>query len=172
MENFQEYHGDSFESRKFLKLKTETLETKKDKHGNTEEAKKTQIYTGKRQEPNYVKVYFDDIELLYKLPKNTSSFLYELLPYMNYQGEISINSVMKKRITLKLGLKNEKQLNNYITVLLKNDIVKRVGRGVYIINPYLLAKGKWEDIEGLRVIYKENGEKEIEPIIKGENEND
>ncbi len=161
----QDYKGDL--RRKEKKLSQETIkETVED--GIVTKKQKNSTFYGDRIEPPFIKLYLDDIEVLYRLPKGQGSFLYALIPYMNYKGQITINSVMKGEIAEELKMKVS-SFGNIITNFVKKDILQRVGKkgsGVYIINPYLIGKGKWEDIEGLRIQYKENGQRQIEPIFK------
>lgn len=124
---------------------------------------KTNVFNGQEKEPPFLKMYLDDIEILHRLPKNSSDVLHELLKNMNYQSEITINTLMKERITKKLNIKNIRSINNYLSKMVSKDVLQRVGRGVYIVNPYLLAKGEWKDIKGLRVEYKELGKRTIRP---------
>lgn len=159
------YKGDDV-TRK-TKLKQEIVKEYYE-NGKIEKAKKTNVFSGKRTEPPFVKLYLSDIEILYKLPKKTGDFLYELLSVMNYEGEITINSFMKKRICKTLNLRNERTINNYLSKMVEVNVLSRICRGVYIMNPYLIAKGDFESIEGLRVLYKKSGERIIEVIRSNE----
>jgi hypothetical protein len=116
-------------------------------------------------EPTYVKVYIEDIIKLKCLPKGNSSVLYELIRYVDYQNEIHLNPRIKKRICERLGI-NPNSLNNALTKLIKSQVISRIDRGSFLLNPYLFAKGKWSDIRRLReqyltlsIRYKGNGKK-------------
>ena len=164
----KEYNGDKTkEPRQKLtqKVITETLDKET---GEISQGEITTIFTGREKEPPFLKMYLDDIEILHRLPKNSGDVLHELLRYMNYQSEITINSLIKKRICEKLEIKNIRSINNFLSQMVKKDVLQRIGREVYVINPYLIAKGEWKDIKGLRVKYKENGKREIKPIENNE----
>jgi len=151
----KEYNGDQHLRKEKLTSRTtkETIE-----NGNIKNIEDEKIFSGRQIEPPFVKLYLSDIELLYRLKKNSGDLLLELLKYMNYEGEITVNKLMKERICEKLKIKNIGSINNYLTELVKKDIFQRIGQGVYFANPYLFAKGDWtKNIKGLRVIYKENG---------------
>jgi len=96
-------------------------------------------------EPNYIKLYIEDISYLNKLPKGMDSLIYELIKYINYQNEIILNSHIKKKIAERIG-KGERHINNSITKLVKHEILIRIDRGVYQINSYIFGKGSWKDI--------------------------
>lgn len=110
------------------------------------------------REPDYIKLYIQDLTLLNELPKSNGTILNECLKYMNYENQISLNSYMKKRISDKINLSVE-TINKAIQSLCDKGILFRVYRGVYEANPYLFGRGKWEDIKKLRVniTYDKNG---------------
>lgn len=151
-----EYNGDQHLRKQ--KLTSRTTKESIDHNGESNFTEDVKVFSGRQIEPPFVKLYLSDIELLYRLKKNSGDLLLELLRYMNYEGEITVNKLMKERICEKLGIKNIGSINNYLTVLVKKDIFQRLAQGVYFANPYLFAKGDWsKNIKGLRVSYKENG---------------
>ena len=61
---------------------------------------------------------------------------------------------------------------NRIDNLLKNNILIRVDRGLYMADPDLFGRGKWEDIKEIRteIIYNgQTGKKEIKSQVFREN---
>lgn len=123
----------------------------------------------KGDEPNYIKVYLEDISYLHGLPTATSDVLQELLKYVTYgTQEIILNAVAKKRIVEATGLAMQ-TLNNKLQELLKAGIIDRVAVGTFVLNPYLFGKGDWKTINELRnqnihlsIIYdKDTGERKI-----------
>lgn len=151
----KEYNGDQHLRKEKLTSRTTT---EKIENGNIKNTEDVKTFSGRQIEPPFVKLYLSDIEILYRLKKNSGDLLLELLRYMNYEGEITVNKLMKERICEKLNIKNIGSINNYLTELVKKDIFQRIGQGVYLANPYLFAKGDWaKNIKGLRVNYKESG---------------
>lgn len=125
-------------------------------------------------EPPYVKVYLDDIAKLYGLPKASSSLLHCLLRKMDYDGIITLVAASKKRIAEELGVKQQTVANN-IQALLKADILKRSGRGEFMFNPNLFAKGEWKNIYKQRnkyvemsIVYSPDGERIITGSVKNQ----
>jgi len=96
-------------------------------------------------EPNYIKLYLEDIAYLHKLPKGMPDIIYQLLPLVNYQHQIVITLHHKKLIAEALNV-SAAHINNSITKLTKADVLIRVDRGVYELNSYLFGKGSWKDI--------------------------
>ena len=135
-----------------------------------EEAEK-EVYIEK--EPDFVKIYLDDLSYMKNLPKWVNKILYELLKIMNYENEIILNSSIKERISKKLNLKSNKNavqlINNSISNFVKKGILLQKERGIYIANPKYFGKGAWSDIKRLRlkVTYSEKG-KDFEAEIEKE----
>lgn len=120
------------------------------------------VYTFPK-EPAYIKLYLEDLEKIYGLPNSSSPVLYELLRQMNYDGLINLNSTVKNIICEKVGYKYQ-TLKNYLNTLVKTDVFRNVGRGVYQPNPHLFGRGDWRDIykqreAWLKVEYKEGKRK-------------
>lgn len=113
------------------------------------------------QEEDYVKIYLKHINYLNNLPQGLDSIIYELLKYVSYSNKIVINSSIKRQISNSIG-KSFNTVNQYITNLVKHEILLREDVGMYILNPCFYGKGRWEDILKLRkeinisISYKEN----------------
>ena len=120
-------------------------------------------------EPKYVKFYIDDLILINNLPTKSSAVLWELVKNTTYEHKIILNGSIKKDICAKLNIKMP-TLNNTLSSFVKKEILYRLDTGVYMPNPYLFARGKWEDIHELRMVvkYKQNGEKSINLEIDGQ----
>jgi hypothetical protein len=100
-------------------------------------------------EPPFVKLYLEDVALLHKLTTNCSSILYELLNYMDYQGELIITPVRRRELSEKLGI-SERTFKNQLAILTKKRILKNRSYLTYLFNPDLFAKGAWADVNRLR----------------------
>lgn len=110
------------------------------------------------QEPDFVKLYIKDICKLNDIPTTGNNILNELLKYMGYDNLVLLPSGVKKKITEDLDL-GKSTLDNTLGKLVKKDILKREGVGMYKLNPYLFGRGSWKDIKGIRATwtYNENG---------------
>lgn len=109
-------------------------------------------------EPDFIKLYIDHIIHVNGLPDGVKRTLNALLKLMTYENMIVLNPYVKKQITEELGYKNVQSLNNNLNKLVKSEILFRKGAGTYQMNPFLFAKGKWEDIKKIRyeVVYEAN----------------
>jgi DNA-binding Lrp family transcriptional regulator len=104
-------------------------------------------------EPNYLKLYIDDLGLLKKLSGNEMSVLLEIAATADYSGEVHLVLVTKERIAQAVGVKLQ-TINNTVVKLDKKGILKRKGTAVYMLNPDLFAKGKWRDIREQRKAFQ------------------
>ncbi len=104
-------------------------------------------------EPSFIKLYVEDISKLYNLPRGTDKLLFELLKHMSYEGQICLNSGMKRIISEKLNIQNTRTIDNNLSKFVKAKILDRVETGVYIANPNLFGKGSWSDIYKLRTLW-------------------
>ena len=124
------------------------------------------------KEPDFIKLYLDDLVMLKDVPQWVSSILHGLLKRMNYQNEIVLNVTIKKRIADDLGIA-ARTIDNALVTFVKKKILSRVGPGVYLANPYLFGKGEWNNIRKIRlqVEYGEDGRREIAAeLVKSEDE--
>jgi DNA primase catalytic subunit len=114
------------------------------------------------QEPPFIKTYVDDILRLKDVPKASNDVLTILLQNMSYGNVVVVISPIKRIICKATGLK-QNTVNKAIQNLHKAGILIRKERSVYIVDPNLFAKGKWEDIKKLRLVidYKPDGSKSI-----------
>ena len=148
--------------------KTTYTETQRLVNEETGQVKQTVTNTISRvpQEPLYVKVYLQDINRIYDLPKGCSPALYEILKEMNWKGIINLPKYTKEQCAAAAGL-TLKSFSNCITDLIKKDILKRLGTSVYIANPHLFGQGKWLEIMERRetynitINYTPNGKREV-----------
>jgi hypothetical protein len=102
------------------------------------------------KEPNFVKLYFNDIGLLNDLPKVSTGILYELVKRMDYNGEIMINMGIKKRIAKEINV-SLGSIKNSISIYIKKKILFRIDEGIYKANAYIFGRGEWSDIRKIRL---------------------
>lgn len=120
------------------------------------------------QEPSFIKLYTKDMCKLNDVPKSANSVLNALLEHTNYRNEIVLASHTKDRICDNLKIKKP-SLDNAILKLVKSELIVRVGRGVFSLNPYVFGKGKWQDIKELQMTwdYGKSG-RTLEPVKTSE----
>lgn len=108
-------------------------------------------------EPAYIKLYLDCLCDLKGISKSLNPMLIELLRHMSYAGKyedfggqvIYLNASLKRNIC-KVVNKSIKRLDQALADFCKAQILKRVDRSTYQVNPYLFGKGDWKDIKNIR----------------------
>lgn len=103
-------------------------------------------------EPDYIKIYLDNIMFLAELQGWISKVLYKLVKSVNYadKGQIVIvNAGYKRIIAEELGIKPQ-TVTNAINQLVKKGILIKKESGVFLLNPQYFGKGNWKDISKLR----------------------
>ncbi len=89
------------------------------------------------QEATYVKMYVDDLVAILELPVEISGLLYELVQRIDDDGTLTLRSTTKKEIADRLQM-TIGTFYNYLTTLVKVGVLKRIERGQFEANPYLL----------------------------------
>lgn len=110
-------------------------------------------------EPDYVKLYIK-AWCDFKAVKGVNvSFLYTVLPYMTYANKgqyLSIPAFLKEEIGKELGWKETTIKNRFrdeCAKLCKANVFKKVRYNVYQVNPELIGKGDWKDVQKLRATF-------------------
>lgn len=153
----------------------EVLESKIDYNTGEVKEETTTIRTVTEREPDYIKLYVDMICVFNEIENSFSKVILEFSKYINYAdnsegGILEITSFRKEHIAKACNV-SVSRINQAITAFVKKNIfmpyLKSDGtkqRGVYIVNPYIIAKGKWENIKKLRATF-DFMEKTIKPEI-------
>lgn len=126
-------------------------------------------------EPPFVKLYMEDLARVLDLPHGPQMVLLALIRKLDYDGMISLTPTSRERISKSLNVKVV-TFNNYLTMLVEREILRRVGRGEYEMNPHLLARGDWQAVHKRRstfkmtVTYKADGTKTITGALETQEE--
>lgn len=119
---------------------------------STGEVQTTEISTSFSigKEPNFIKIYLDDIMYFIDMPSSASGILLSIAKRMSYDNKVTLVKSIKEDIAKETNL-DLGTINNAISNFKKKNILLSAGRSVYTINPHLIAKGKWQDISKLRL---------------------
>lgn len=128
-------------------------------------------------EADWRKLYINDLVTLLKLPVQITGLLYELAKSIDFHGLVSLENNFKKEIARKLQISNE-TLDDYLAILIEQEIVKRADRETLKLNAYFFNPGQWQELERcrhksnlklqLQVTYLNNGHKKIELVSSNE----
>lgn len=114
-------------------------------------------------EPNYIKVYIDAMSYFITAEEQgmETNLLFEMAKRMTYANDAAPNQVamiglIKKGIAKQLNT-TVGSLDVVLTRLIKKDLVRRIDRGVYELNPIIFAKGDWSSIRKIQMEWSEEG---------------
>ena len=90
---------------------------------------------------------------------------FRLLRYMTYADDknpqvIFANSFVKRQIMMENpDIMSTQTIMNAISNLKKKGILEEVGRATYRVNPRIIGKGDWRDIQSMRlnILYDKTG---------------
>lgn len=118
--------------------------------------RKESLAVGK--EPNYYKVYINDLANLQGLNTTEKMVLEILSANMTFDNLIVLIKPIKEKLVKMTG-KSYDGIKKAIQELAKKNVLIKEERACYRVNPKYIAKGKWEDIKALRLVieYSERG---------------
>ena len=97
-----------------------------------------------------MKQYIEDLGRLLNLQSGHRDILFYVAASAAHDGLVSMTTLRKSRIasTLKCSTRS---IDNAISEFVKREILLRVGRAEYELNPHLFAKGRWKEIRERRL---------------------
>jgi len=101
-------------------------------------------------EPDYVKLYLQDIGRVFGLSSGNSSVMYALLKRMDYDNLIALTPIIRQKIAYDCNTTVD-VINHAISKLVSEGIFTRLGSGTFMANPDIFARGKWVDIKNMRL---------------------
>ena len=118
--------------------------------GELKSSSETTVYQVER-EPDFVKMYLQDLLRISDIPKASNSILLSILKRMTYgTNEIVLILPVKKSIAKELGI-SLITITKAIEAFTEKSILIRKDRGFFLVNPYFFGKGKWEEIREIRL---------------------
>lgn len=115
--------------------------------------------TIKTDEPDYVKLYLNAWCIFKDIKGVNLKVLYKILPFMTYAENeqlICFTSYLKKEIAKSLEWAEKSALNRFNQELKKMcdaGVLKKIDRDTYQVNPELIGRGAWKDINKLRATF-------------------
>jgi predicted transcriptional regulator of viral defense system len=80
--------------------------------------------------------------------------LYSLLSQASLAKDgmrVAITAGVKRLMCQKHGIGSPQTIANALSKMTKEGILLRIETGVYMLNPFLIGKGDWKDIQKLRL---------------------
>ena len=102
--------------------------------------------------PRFLKVFYGNDMFGAALPHASRALLFALASKMSYSsagGAVHLTKRVKDEISKKYGLSSS-SIDKGLPFLVSKGYLYRIGRGEYIINPHLIAKGDMRAVEALQ----------------------
>lgn len=97
------------------------------------------------QEPEFVKVYTEAMTAR-GLRDHHMTMIFFLVRKMTYDNMICLTPGARVRIGEAMGIQ-QATFRNYLNALLEKDVFRRTGHGEFMVNPTLIARGKFDEIQ-------------------------
>lgn len=123
------------------------------------------------KEPEFIKLYLQDILHLQDIPAGLNNVLYELLKRMTYDNTVFLNVAVKRIIAESVGCSIH-TVHKAVSEFTKTQILMRKDTGIYVLNPFIFGKGEWKNIESIRatIEWTPEGKSIQTTVIKREDE--
>lgn len=118
-------------------------------------SEKKEVVNKTSKEPDFIKIYYETMLAFNQIHGIPIAFVLSLSKFIEWTNEgkpmhVTINKRIKEILQDDCGVKLA-QINRYITASVKSGLLFRTEyRGVYELNPFMIAKGKWESIQELQ----------------------
>ena len=110
------------------------------------------------QEPDFIKIYYKAMMAVYDCDELPLTFLLALsshLSYANGNKMLFFNNITNRRTISNYCEIGDNMVLKYIKRCVEKGILfKTEDRGTYEVNPWLIAKGKWENIRELQANFR------------------
>ena len=107
------------------------------------------------REPDFIKIYYETMLAFNQIHGIPISFVLSLSKFIEWTNEgkpmyITINKRIKEILQKDCGVKLA-QVNRYISTSVESGLLFRTEyRAVYEVNPFMIAKGRWQSIQELQ----------------------
>lgn len=109
-------------------------------------------------EPDFIKVYYETMMAFNQIHDIPISFVLSLSKFIGWTNKgrpltVTLNKMNKEIMCSDCEI-SLPQINRYIKKAVDNGLLFRTKyRGVYEVNPFMIAKGKWDNIKQLRTSF-------------------
>ena len=107
------------------------------------------------QTPDFVMTFTQDIGFIANISGGASKLLFGILSEISRSNTVVLIKEVKEKIAKKVGL-NPNSIDPLISSLVKNKVLLRENNkkrtSIYLINPHFFGKGKWVNINKLRML--------------------
>ena len=118
-------------------------------------SEKKEIINKTAKEPDFIKIYYETMLAFNQIHGIPIAFVLSLSKFIEWTNEgkpmfVTINKRVKDILQEDCNVRLA-QINRYISLSVDSGLLFRTDyRGVYEVNPFMIAKGKWERIQDLQ----------------------
>lgn len=126
-------------------------------------------------EPDYIKLYYETMLAFNQIHDIPMSFLLSMSKFLEWSNDgqpmfVTLNRRVREILENDCGCKSA-QISRYIAKSVKNGLLfKTEYRGVYEVNPFMIAKGKWQSIRKLQCNFDYMEGKWVRQIVENAEE--
>ncbi len=102
-------------------------------------------------EPNYIKLYIDDLMRLKDLPKSTNGFFMAILKTMDYENKVYITKHVRQQIIKNMGI-GESTLRRLLDNCIKKGLMTKIDSNTFFLNPNIFGRGTWQNVKEIRML--------------------
>lgn len=176
MSDLEQQH--SYGTGQFLKGKPKTIYSETQtiidcETGEVKQIKENRV-TKESTEPDFIKLYYKTFLAFNDIRDVPVDFIICLSEYMNYINSdepitITFNKYLKDKIMQKMQYKSISSVDKILKKAVDNGLlIKTEYRATYVVNPFMIAKGSWNNIKKLQAKFDFINNKWI---IKADEEN-
>ncbi|MBT3720611.1 hypothetical protein HOG47_03085 [archaeon] len=115
------------------------------------------------QTPDFVMAFTKDLGYLASLSGGASKLLFGLMSVVDRENEITLNASRKRRLAETTGLKIG-SIDSTLHQLKKKKLLLTVDKGIFKLNPYFFGKGKWKNVQKMRMSIEYNFETQTKSV--------
>jgi len=108
------------------------------------------------REPDFVKLYIEDLCKIKGLSGTQYRIYLFMIDNMNWENLVSYGATAKTRFLKENELLNQ-SFNNNISQLISTGLIKRMGRGEFLVNKKYAVKTEWSKVQKIRWVTEYTG---------------
>jgi len=107
--------------------------------GELRTATRLVVPVDERKDKDFCKVYYNAVSKIAELPRSAQKVFDYLLEHMDFENRVYIPN--QRELSDRIGLKLQ-TVRNAFSLLQKRNFVKKLGNGLYMVNPSIACKNK------------------------------
>lgn len=115
------------------------------------------------EEPDFVKLYIKDVCTVKGLTAPLYKMFNFMLNNMNYENAVSYGMSTKRKFLKENDIANS-TFDNYVSKLIKANLIERIGKGEFRINKKYATKVPWSKVQSIEWTTKYSRDGKVETV--------